>query len=383
MPNTLGNYNEIFFANEALIQLEKALGMAGRVYRGYEEERRTFDRGDTIQIRRPGVFSAQDAPSSAQDVLPERVSITLNRWKEVKFVLTDQELAYTTERIIEEHIRPAAYALADNIDQALVSLYKDVPWFYTTNASPGSVVTDLTGPHRVLFDNRVPMSDESMLHFMVDGVMQQNLLGNSAFAQWQGAGNEGVQTQMSGALGRRYGMNFFANQNVTTHTTTPVTNTTGVTNGTFSRGATTVNIDAGTLTGTVVPGDIIQFAGHSQNYAITTTNTASGNAINGLGISPALQADLADGVSTTIIQAAVDGVQRMAFHRNAFALAMARLPETGNGLGARMASVQADSGLSVRSRMFYDGNNSRVYVALDVLYGIRTLDPNLATRVVV
>jgi hypothetical protein len=385
MPNTLGYYNPVFYANEALIQLEKALGMAGRVYRGYEEERRTFGRGDIINIRRPSTFTAQNAPSTAQDVSPESVQISLNNWKEVKFFLTDRELAFTSERIIEEHIRPAAIALADNIDQALVALYKDVPWHYTTNAAPGSVVTDLTGPHKQLFDNRVPMNDPSMLHFMVDGTMQQNLLSNSAFSQWQGAGNEGVSTQLSGALGQRFGLNFFANQNVPTHTTTAVSLTSGALNGAATRGATTINIDATTLTGTIVPGDVIRFTGVEQRYAVTTTNTASGNAMNGVGISPALQTDIADNtVIAGIEQAVVDNVQRLAFHRNAFALVLAPLPETGQGLGANIATVTDPiTGLSLRSRIFYDGGNSRVFVALDVLYGVKTLDPNAAVRVVI
>lgn len=385
MPNSLGYYNPVFYANEALIQLEKALGMAGRVYRGYEEERRTYGRGDTINIPRPGTFTAQNAPSSAQDITPESIQIQLTNWKEVKFGLTDKELAYTSERIIDEHIRPAAVAIADDIDQALCLLYRDVPWYYTTNASPGSVVTDLTGPHKVMFDNRVPMQDPNMLHFMVDGTMQQNLLSNSAFSQWQGAGTQGVQTQMSGALGQRFGMNFFANQNVKTHTTTPVTLSAGAVNGAFSKGATSINIDATTLTGSLVPGDIIILTGHTQQYAVTTNNTAAGNAMTGVGISPALQADVADNtVISGIVQAAVDGAQRLSFHRNAFALALAPLPETGQGLGARIATVtDPTTGLSIRSRIFYEGNNSKVFVALDVLYGLRTLDPNLACRVVV
>lgn len=383
MPNALGYYNPVFYANEALIQLEKALGMAGRVYRGYEEERRTYGRGDTINIRRPSTFTAQDAPSSAQDLNPENLQLTLSNWKEVKFGLTDKELAYTSERIIDEHIRPAAVAIADNIDQALVALYKDIPWYYTTNASPGSVVTDLTGPHKTLFDNRVPMADPNMLHFMVDGTMQQNLLSNSAFAQWQGAGGEGVQTQMSGALGRRFGMNFFANQNVTSHTTTPVTLGTPTVTTTAAVGATSIVLGGVTFTGTLKKGDILTFTGFTQQYAVTADVTASGNSAT-VSITPAIQVAIPNTTVWAAVQAAADGVQRMAWHRNAFALALAPLPETGQGLGARIATVTDPiTGLSIRSRIFYEGNNSKVFVALDVLYGIKTIDPNLATRVVI
>ena len=77
MSNTLGVYNPIFYAQEALILLEKALGMAGRVHRGYDEERRTFLKGETINIRKPSTFTAQNAPSSAQDLDTGTVSLVL------------------------------------------------------------------------------------------------------------------------------------------------------------------------------------------------------------------------------------------------------------------------------------------------------------------
>lgn len=384
MANALGYYNPVFYANEALIQLEKALGMAGRVYRGYEGERTArFNRGDTINIRRPTTFTAQDAPSSAVDLNPDSVQITLNQWKEVKFGLTDKELAFTSEQIIDEHIRPAAVAIADNIDQALCGMYTDVPWYYTTNSTPGSAVSDLTGPRKVMFDNAVPLSDPNMLHYMVDSAMEQNLLNNSAFTQWQGAGNDAVNAQMSGTLGRKFGFNFFANQNAKTHTTTAVTNTTPAV-ATTAAGATSVALSATTLTGTLKKGDIITFSNQTQQYAVTADVTASGNAAT-VSITPPLKTGITNGSTTwAAVQAAVDGVQRMAFHRNAFALCLAPLPETGNGLGANIATVTDPiTKLSIRSRIFYEGNNSKVFVALDVLYGFKTLDPNMACRAVV
>ena len=100
--------------------------MANRVYRGYD--RSPQDIGSTISIRVPSTFTAQDAPSSAQDLSTSSISITLDQWKEVKFKLTDKELTHTGERIINEHIRPAAYALADQIDTTLAALYVLVPW---------------------------------------------------------------------------------------------------------------------------------------------------------------------------------------------------------------------------------------------------------------
>lgn len=380
MSNTLGVYNPIFYAQEALTQLEKALGMAGRVYRGYDEERRAFGRGETINIRRPSVFTAQDAPSTAQDANTGTVALTLNKWREVKFKLTDKELAFTGERIINDHIRPAAYALADDIDQNLVALYKTIPYSYTLNATPGSVVSDLTGPRQVLFDNKVPM-DPRLLHYMVNGSMEANLLANSAFGQWTGAGPTGETTQVRGAMGHRFGMNLFANQNVVGHTSGTYADgsTDGAIAATVAAGETTISIDGTSITGTIVAGDVIEIAGHTKKYVATTTTTAAANAIS-VVLSPALEAEATEDDLVTVTTSD-STAENLAFHRNAFALAMAPLSEMGNELGAKIAAVTDPvTGLSIRSRIYYVGNSSEVHVALDVLYGVKTLDERLACR---
>ena len=382
MSNTLGNFNPVFYANEALIQLEKALGMAGRVHRGYEEERNSFNRGETINIRKPSTFTAQDAPSTAQDLETGTTALTLSYWKEVKFKLTDKELAFTGQKIIDDHIRPAAYALADDVDQKLCAEYANIPWFHdaANAATPGDDIADVTGTRRVLFDNSVPMSDDN-LHFMVNGLMEQGLIGNAAFAQFQGAGQEGVNTQMRGSMGRRYGFEFFANQNVPSHTKGTASTGTLLANGTSVVGAETINLDAASVTGTLVPGDSFVLAGNTQRYAITNTVTAATNAFAAVTFTPALVAAVADNDACTVELQTTDA-ENMAFHKNAFALAVAPLPDIASELGARVVTVTDPiTGLSIRARVYYVGNSSEIHVALDILYGLKTLDPNLATRV--
>lgn len=380
MPNNLNLYNPKFYAQEALIQLEKALGMAMRVHRGYDEERRSFRKGSTIDISQPGTFTAQNAPSTAQDIKPNNVTLTLDRWKEVKFKLTDKELAYTGEKIIQDHIRPAAYALADEVDQTLASLAEDIPWVINDQASPD--IKDITEPRRIMVQNKVPVGGGD-IHLMVDPVKEAGFFGLAAFnTQSVTGGVVNQDTLLRGHLGTRFGVEVFMNQNVALHTPGTISDLTPVTNGTFPKGSTSINIDDTSLTGTLTKGDTFVIAGHSQRYAVTGLVTASGNAMNTVGISPPLQVDVGDGVALTVDDNgdAVE-VMNLMFHKNAFALAMAPLSELGNQLGAKIATITDPvTGLALRSRMFYDGNNSEVYVALDILYGVKTLDPNLAVR---
>lgn len=392
MANTLSAYNPVFYATEAQMALEKALGMAARVYRGFDDEQTSRQYGDTITMRVPGSFSAQDAPSSAQDITATSVSMVLDQWKEVKFALTDKELAYSSQRIIDEHIRPAAYALADKIDQSLALLYKDVPWY--ADASSPITAADITGVRKILFNNKVPLNDPSMLSFMVDGTAEKELLDISAFTQNQGGGDAAIASQISGFLGSRYGLNFFANQNVQTATSATVADLAGaVNNGAgYAAGIKTIAVDGVSISAALKAGDIMVVSGHTQQYVLTADATADGaGAIASLSFfgSPnvaqgGLESAVTDNQVVTFVLSGGSGaskVQNLAFHRNAFALGVARLPDFMDGQGVRAFATPVDgSALSVRARTWADGNNSKFYVALDVLYGLKTLDGNKAVR---
>lgn len=374
MANTLSVYDPLFYAQEALIQLEKSLGLAGRVYRGYDKSPQ--QKGSIISISRPSTFTALAAPQTAQDVKASEVQITLDQWYEVKFKLTDKEITYTTEKIVNDHIRPAAYAIADKIDQQLAALYKDIPWS-NTNASPVAAA-DFTANRRILNTNNAPTD---MRHLMLSPTQEEEALNLSAFSQWQGAGAAGVDTQMRGSLGMKYGYEVFMNQNVQTHTTGVSADATGALTTAGTKGDTAISFDSVTSGGTFKKGDSFIIAGNAQRYVFTADFTATGGAKTNAPIFPALVQDY-DNLSVVTITL-LSGEQGLGFHRNAFALAMAPLSEMGNGRGAQISTVvDPVTGLSLRARMFYDGDTSTNFVSIDALWGVKTLDANLACRLV-
>ncbi len=374
MSNTLSVYDPLFYAQEALIQLEKALGMAGRVYRGYDKSPQ--QKGSVISISKPSTFTALAAPQTAQDLTAGEVQITLDQWYEVKFKLTDKEVTYTTEKIVSDHIRPAAYAIADKIDSQLCALYKYVPWS-NTNSSP-LAVADITANRRILNVNAAP---NDFRHLMLSPTQEEEALNLSAFAQHQGAGLAGVETQMRGTLGMKYGYEVFMNQNVPTHTTGVSADATGALTAAGTKGDTAISFDSVTSGGTFKAGDSFIIAGNSQRYVFTADFTATGGAKTDAPIFPALVQDY-DNLSVVTITL-LSGEQGLGFHRNAFALAMAPLSEMGDGRGAQISTVTDPiTGLSLRARMFYDGNTSTNYVSIDALWGVKCLDANLACRLV-
>lgn len=392
MSNVLSAYNPIFYAQEGLIALHNQLGLAGRVYRGLDDSQSARQKGDTITITVPGSFTAQDAPSVAQDVGASSVSMTLNIWKEVKFALTDKELAFTSTRIIEEHILPATYSLANKLDQLIVAQWVNVPW---TNAwSNTAVVADITtGWRKTMFQNKVDLENPAKLHCMLDGTTEGDLLALSAFSQHQGAGDAGVATQLRGYIGRRFGFNFFASQNVPSVTSTTMADVAGaINNGAgYAAGIKTIVIGSMTTAGVIEVGDILQVTGHTQQYAVTTGVTLSGGGgtisiygspfVQGGG----LEAAVVDTQVVTLIKAAGSGGTKnmgLAFHEGAFALGVARLPDFMSGQGVMVSTAtDPDSRLSLRARTWADPNNSKFYVAFDILAGILTLDGNKASRI--
>ena len=374
MPNTLSVYDPLFYATEAITALMNQLGMARAVYRGYDAAPQ--QRGSVINIPVPSTFAAADAPSTAQDLTAGSVSITLNRWREVKFALTDKELTFTGEQIINDHIRPAAYALAQDIDVQLMLLAKGIPWYIDVTGT--AAIADVIAARKILFDNKVPM-DPTRLFMAVDSDMEADLLGQSAFTQWQGSGPTGEAAQIAGYLGQRFGMNIFATQNASTHTMGTASVTALAVVGNTAAGAKTITLDAVAVTGTLVPGDTFVIAGNTQRYVVTNTVTAAANAFVGVTIEPGLAvATLDNAVVTVSLDNHVAGV---AFHRDAFALAMAPLTRMGSQLGAQIETVtDPASGISLRSRLYYEANSSAIHVALDCLYGVKVLDPNKAVR---
>lgn len=381
MANALGNYNPIFYANEALIHLRKALGMANRVHRGYEAERRSVNVGQTISIRKPSTFAAEDPIANDQDVATEVVDITLDKNPGVRFALTDLELAYTGEQVISEHIEPAAYAIADKIDQYLVALYKDVPWSYDYGSATDHTI--ITGAKKVAFDNAVPLEDSSRVHMMVDGTLQMYFENSTVFhsASVTGPGNN--QTLMRGGLGTRFGVEVFANQNTTAAATyTPGTvvsgsDQAGALTANLAKGATTLAIGSLGATETLVAGDTFIIAGNTQKYSVTAGVTMSGGAGNVSFTPPAAQAYSSGAVVTFQVIGA--SVQQLLFHRNAFALAMAPLPDRLPGIEVAVASDPI-TGISLRARRWSVGLTAKSYIALDCLLGVKTLDPDLAVR---
>jgi hypothetical protein len=399
MTATLGYYNPAFYANEALIFLKNRLGLAKTVHMGFDEERRSFNKGDVINIRRPGTFTAAAEPSTAVDIAAESIQVTMDQHYGVKFKLTDKDFAYTGDRVIREHIAPAVNAIAQKVEADGFAQYKNIGNYYDVagGASSTAVAADIINIRKTLFDAKCPMDDIGALSLAIDSGAEAAFLGLAAFTQWQGSSDRGVASQVTGTLGGRYGFGtIWSSQNIPTHTKGTNTDTSLFINNAagYSAGTTTIALDNGgaaiTDSVTLVAGDVLTIAHGgtvgTRNYAVTATATEASDGFASVSITPGLAAAVADNDAVTARMD--DHSANLAYHRDAFCLAFAKLPDFsqtdlfGSGqLGANIMSVQdPDTGIAIRSRIYYVGNSSEIHVALDVLYGWKTLNPLLAAR---
>ena len=390
MPNRLGGYDLTIFMQEALMALRLRLGLAGRIHRGYDPTPQ--QKGSTIVIPVRGEFVVRDAPSLAQDIDAADAKIKLDHWKEVKFALPDNEGQYTEERIIEDHIEPAAYALASHINGNVANLYKQVPYSYDRT---GDVIEDIVDVRERLADQGVPL-DDGMLYLGVDHRTEADLLKTDVFRSAQIVGGTGNQASlMDGELGRRFGFNIFASGVMQSHVSGTVvsagTDAAGALNGAAARGAESLAIDGLSGAETLAVGDSFVIAGNTQRYVVTGAVVLAGGAAANVGIFPALVQDYGDNTAVTFENGTTAGVHadsyaaNLAFHRDFAALATAPLASQGGSRQAEAQGIQVevindpDTNLSLRGRMWYDPDNSRTVTALDILYGLSVLNPNMAT----
>lgn len=370
-------YDPYFYANSALEVLYKRLGLAFFVDRSLETEK-AAEKGSTIQLRRPQKFAATAMPiaeASFADVEPEYDNLVISEWQGQGFKLTDKERSLTVERFISEHIEPVAVSIADAIDVDLASLALEVPWIVEDDAT--TPVNDFPALRKRLFDSEAPLVNQRDYAYMTDGVLQERYEKQAVFHQ-ANTGVDGDTLQRDGLLGAKFGFMIFANQNAPTAAAGTLSTTDLLTNGAFTKGATSLNLDATTVTGIIRRGNVLTITGDTQKYAVTADVTASGNALASVGISPNLAADVADGIAVTVDQTASTSTG-LAFHRRAFALVMQPLEPAGPGILSATVSDPITQ-LTLRSRIWGSGGLGATFWALDALWGYKTLNPNLAAR---
>ena len=386
MANTL--LTVAMITRESLRVLHQKLNFIGNITRDYDDSyaKTGAKIGDSLKIRLPNQYTVRSgATLSAQDTTESSVTLQVGTQKGVDLNFTSVDLTMSLDDFSKRIIEPAMSVLAANIEADALNMYKDV---YQSIWNGGSAATfNKTLDGRVLLNRALaPFSDRTAL---MDSTSMADLVKDTK-TLFQDSASLAKQFT-AGYMGRAAGFDFNENTLMPSHTRGG-SNGAYLVNGASQTGA-TLTVD----TGATAPsqGDIITIAGVYSVHPETKVSTGvlqqfvvgSGATTTSFPISPAIvtsgatqnvSGSPADNAAVTFAGTASTAVgTSLLFQKGAFAFATADLvlPE-----GVDFARREVMDGISMRIVRQYDITNDKFPCRLDVLYGYKTLRPQLACR---
>lgn len=399
-------------AKECLLVLDNELVMAKKIHRAHEnefsKEVNGYQIGRTVSIKRPADFTVrQGRVASSQDVVQGSTTLTIDKQNGIDFEFTSGELTLDIKDLSESVIKPAMIQLANHIDRDCQDLFYNVPSWVGTAGQTIDSFSDLAKAPERLDEYAVPQDSRCATlspadHWALAG-SQTALFNNSINGK----------SYRNGAIGMIGGVDTYMTQNVPTLTTGTRSGSIlvdqALTDSTISYLSVkdsmtqTLHIDSfAGATQTVKKGEVFTVAGvyavnpvtkerlpFLKQFTVMEDATAANSEVD-LSIYPAMiwtgafqnistdATDLNNAAITFIGSASSNYRQNMVFHKNAFALAMVPMEMPQGAVGG---SRQSYKGLSVRLQPYYDGTNDISKWRLDVLYGVKAIDPRLATRI--
>lgn len=392
MPNTILTPTAV--TREALRVLHQKLSFIGNINRSYDDSfaKSGAKIGDSLKIRLPNEYTVRTgATLSAQDTTETSTTLQVATQKGVDLNFTSADLTLSLDDFSARILEPAMSVLAANMEADAMSMFLDV---YNNVNNVGSAITfsKLLGGRKVLNDNLAPIdNNRSALLNTQDNVdlidALKGLFQDSAAISKQ---------YKEGMMGRTGGFDFYENTLIPTQTTgTAASATTYTVNGASQTGS-TVTVATGATT--FKKGDIVTFAGCNRCHPETKADTGApqqfvvtadyaGGAGN-LAISPAIvtsggrqnvtASPTNGGAVTKVGGASAVYKPSVVFHKDAFAFATADLVMPS---GVDFAARETLDGLSMRTVRQYDINNDKFPTRIDVLYGYKTIRPQLACRI--
>lgn len=358
--------------------------------------------GDSLKIRLPNEYSVRTGKTlDAQDTTETSVTLTVATQKGVDLNFSSAELTLSLDDFSKRILDPAMARLASAIEADAMSMYKDV---YNEVSDVGAAITllDVLNGAKVLTDSLAPVSGRTLNMNTQDNVDLVDAL--------KGLFNDPAKLSKN----YREGMvasNFLGFEDVMQNTLWPI-HTTGTDDGTgdylvndtgtIAEGSTSITVDTGA--GTWKKGDIFYFASvnrvHPESkvstgilhpFVVTADVAASATTINfspplystgpkqNVDAMPANNAALSklESDRSTAIGNAADYRISMGHHRDAFTFATADLVMPK---GVDFSAREVFDGISMRIVRDYDINNDNLPCRLDVLYGYKTIRPELAVR---
>lgn len=379
-----GVFSPEFWALSTLEQLFKRSQLINLVNRDFENT--IANRGDIVNTRMPGKIVARDRDGNFVSAVPkaENVPVVLDRWVECEAIKIDDKVqSVSMLDLVRLYINPAAEAIIEAVEGAIVDLYKDLnETIGVAGTTPATVSALGTEIGKKFDDSLIPkMNRRTALNSAATAKLQElfwkvNETGQSTVLR------EGMNVM--GYLGNFFGGgDYYSSQYIKIHTiggwgATPLVN--GNQNPVADPTTTVQTLALKTLgAGQINKGDVFTLnhggAIGVKSYVVLADQAIAANTAI-VNIAPALAAAVVDGQAVTVV---ANHVANLGFHRDAFAL-VSRPLIMPVGSGANV-SVMNYNGIGLRATIWYEPKDRCHYVQLDILFGVKTLDRRKGFRI--
>ena len=403
MANTLLTPTAV--TREALRVLHQKLNFVGTINRSYDDRfaKSGAKIGDSLTIRKPNQYTVRTgAALSSQDVAEQSVTLQVATQKGVDTTFTSDDLSLDMDDFSDRILQPAMAVLGANIEADVMNCYKDVA-LNVTDVGATITTADVMQASKIMTDNLAPY-DSRCLNLNT----QDNLDLVEALAGRFNDSSKVAQNYREGRVASNtFGFSDIMENSMWPQHTSGTDDGTGDylvnDSGTIAEGSTSITTDTGA--GTFLIGDIFYFAGvfevHPETKATSTrlkefvVTANSGTSATTINFSPAIHSSGAkqnvsampannaalhknESVRSTDIGASADYGVSLAYHKDAFVFATADLVlPTGVDFAAR----EVMDGISMRIVRDYSISADTFITRLDVLYGYKTVRPELACRI--
>ena len=402
MANTILTSTKIL--REALRILKNTLSFTAATNREYSKEFAVSGAkiGNTVTVRKPNRYTIRTgATLSAQDTEETSTTVTLDTQAGVDINFTSHELTLDLDDFSKRVLEPAMATIANKVDYdgcgQYLNLFNQVG---TPGTTPANAAAILEVGQRL---DEMAAPRDGGRYLTVNPAANASLVnGMSGFFNPSGA----ISSQFrNGAMGQNVlGFGDIAmDQNIRQHTVGEYGGTPLV-NGVTSSGATSIVTDGWTasVTGLLKQGDVFTVAGvHAVNpqsrvstgqlmqFVVTADvdSDSGGNAT--INIAPAIidsgayqNVDVlpADNAAITVVgTASTQYPINIGCLKDAFTLATADLLMPG---GVDFAAREVYDGISMRIIRQYDINTDNFPCRIDILYGWKTIYPELGCRLI-
>jgi P22 coat protein - gene protein 5 len=398
MPNSILTPTAV--TREALRVLHQKLNFVGSISREYDDSfaQRGAKVGDTLKVRLPNQYVVRTgATLAAQDTTEASVDLKVQNQRGVDLNFTSADLTLSLDDFSERIIEPAMSVLGATIEADAMTMYRDVYQSIWNGGAAATFAKVLQG-RKILVDALAPLNNRTCNLNTQDNVdlvdALKGLFNDKATVSKQ---------NREGYMGRTAGFDFVENTLWPAHVR-------GAANTAYTTNTTTGTIPT-TLPNTPLPsitvaggggswevGDVFTIANvfkvHPETKASTgilqqfTIRTASAGGAGSIAISPSIIAagpyqNVIIPVTSATAAITVAGTAStavgtsLAYQKGAFAFATADMVMPR---GVDFAAREMFDGISMRIVRQYDISNDKFPCRLDVLYGYKTLRPQLAVR---